>query len=107
MTDSTGQARPADSRSASPDEAPEASLPPKPGLSFRLRKAFFLFVLLPLLLLAGLEACLVLGGFGYPTTFFLPGKRGEEDVWRVNYRAAWRFFPRHLARRPIPEIFPV
>lgn len=59
-----------------------------------------LLVLSPILCLGLLEAGLRLGGYGYPTTFFLgPDSRGN---YTVNYRFGWRFFPRRLATQPHP-----
>ncbi len=59
-----------------------------------------LLILSPMLCLGLLEAALRLGGYGYPTTFFLgPDSSGNCGV---NPRFAWRFFPRRLAGQPYP-----
>ena len=59
-----------------------------------------LLVLSPILCLGLLEAGLRLGGYGYPTTFFLgPDSSGN---CTVNHRFGWRFFPRRLATQPHP-----
>ena len=59
-----------------------------------------LMILSPILCLGLLEAGLRLGGYGYPTTFFLgPDSSGS---YTVNHRFTWRFFPRPLATRPYP-----
>jgi len=59
-----------------------------------------LLVFSPLLFFCLLEAGLRLGGYGYPTKFFLgPDAQG---AWTTNHRFGWRFFPRSLARHPHP-----
>jgi tetratricopeptide (TPR) repeat protein len=59
-----------------------------------------LLVLSPILFLGLLEAGLRLGGYGYPTGFFLGPDAG--GTCTANYRFEWRFFPRSLAREPWP-----
>jgi tetratricopeptide (TPR) repeat protein len=57
-------------------------------------------VLSPLLFFGLLEAGLRVGGYGYPTGFFLgPDASGN---YTTNYCFGWRFFPRSLARDPHP-----
>jgi len=59
-------------------------------------------VALPLLCLAGIEVALRLAGSGYPTRFLLPRTTGGQEVRIANEKFGWRFFPRQLARRPLP-----
>ena len=61
-----------------------------------------LCVLSPILFFGLLEAGLRLGGYGYPTGFFLGPDAG--GTYTTNYRFGWRFFPRSLARTPQPCI---
>ncbi len=56
---------------------------------------------IPLVLFfAVLEIGLRMGGYGFPTAFFVgPDAHG---TYTTNYRFGWRFFPRSLAREPQP-----
>ncbi len=58
-------------------------------------------ILMPAGLLLVLEFGLRLAGFGYETSFFVP-LDGDEYV--TNQHFGWRFFPPHLARRPVPRV---
>ncbi len=70
-------------------------------------KAFLIALVIPCLLLTGLEFAARLAGAGYPSQLFIREKGGDgSEYLRVNYRAAKRYFPGHLARRPLPEIMP-
>jgi len=57
-------------------------------------------VLFPLLLVAGIELCLRIAGYGYPTPFFLKQKIAGRVVFRENEKFGWRFFGPELARTP-------
>lgn len=61
-----------------------------------------LLILSSLLFFGLLEVGLRMGGYGYPTGFFLgPDTAGK---WTTNFRFGWRFFPRSLSRAPHPCI---
>jgi tetratricopeptide (TPR) repeat protein len=67
---------------------------------------FIALVVLPFMLLGGLEAGLRLAGYGYATGFFKKIRVGENDFWINNENFTLRFFPPQLARWPDPFIFP-
>ena len=58
-------------------------------------------VMVPLLLLGGLEVGLRLCGFGYPTGFFLPAQIDGRRFYVTNEKFGYRFFPPSLARTPL------
>jgi tetratricopeptide (TPR) repeat protein len=62
------------------------------------------FVLLPLLLLAGVELALRVAGYGYSTAFFKRLRIGHEDFLVENDKFGLRFFPPELARSPPPVV---
>ncbi|HVV71798.1 MAG TPA: hypothetical protein VHI52_09920, partial [Verrucomicrobiae bacterium] len=64
--------------------------------------ALVAFVLLPLLVLAAVEGCLRLAGYGYPTDFFQRIRIGSKDYYVENDQFGLRFFPPELARSPPP-----
>ncbi|MEM7588484.1 MAG: SGNH/GDSL hydrolase family protein, partial [Acidobacteriota bacterium] len=90
--------QPASSESTNLDRRPDAT----PGISglrlwlFRLMA----LALAPCLLLA-LEGMLRLSGYGYATSFLQPVAE-RDGWWTTNPQFSWRFFPRHLARSPVP-----
>jgi tetratricopeptide (TPR) repeat protein len=68
----------------------------------RRRKWLFRLTLIfvaPVLFLLALEGGLRVGGYGYPTAFFLGPD--ADGAYRPNLRFGWRFFPRRLARTPV------
>ncbi|HXI69609.1 MAG TPA: hypothetical protein VNN22_04555 [Verrucomicrobiae bacterium] len=69
------------------------------------QKWFFRFIaviVLPLLLLGGLEMGLRLAGYGYATGFFEKIRVGEKEFLVNNENFSLRFFPPQLARWPGP-----
>ncbi len=77
-------------------------------LSPRRKWLFRLFALLvvPLVLLGGLEVALRLAGYGYPTGFFKKIHRDGKDYFINNENFTFRFFPPQLARWPDPFLIP-
>jgi tetratricopeptide (TPR) repeat protein len=56
----------------------------------------------PLLFMVLLEGGLRLGGYGHPPAFFVgPDASGG---YSSNFQYGWRFFPRALARAPVPSL---
>jgi tetratricopeptide (TPR) repeat protein len=55
-------------------------------------------VIVPALFLGTLEIALRLGGYGYPTQFFLPSRVGGVEYLVPNERFTYRFFPKAIAR---------
>ena len=64
-------------------------------------------VLVPSLLLGGLELALRLGGYGVDSDFWQtvevsdPASSEVEELWIPNSRFGWRFFPPAIARSPV------
>lgn len=70
-------------------------------------KVILIALVIPCLLLTGLEFAARLAGAGYPSQLFVKEKSNDgSEYLRANYRVAQRFFPGHLARKPLPEIMP-
>jgi tetratricopeptide (TPR) repeat protein len=63
-------------------------------------------VLIPLLLLGGLELALRLCGYGHPTSFFLTTQIANRAFYVTNDKFGFRFFPPALARTPLPLRMP-
>jgi hypothetical protein len=59
-------------------------------------------VLVPVLLLSGLELTLRLFDYGYPTSFFLRTQIDGRGYFVTNDKFGYRFFPPVLARTPSP-----
>ncbi len=68
---------------------------------------FVALVILPLLLLGGLEMILRLAGYGYATGFFEKVRIGDQDYFVNNENFSLRFFPPQLARWPGPVMMAV
>jgi hypothetical protein len=62
---------------------------------------------LPFLLLLVLELALRLADYGYPTTFFIRQRIGEQEFYVPNDRFGYRFFPPAIARTPFALRMPV
>lgn len=62
----------------------------------------FTAMLLPVLLVALVELGLRVGGWGYPTSFFLRKSQDGRNIMVDNPKFGWRFFPPALARAPRP-----
>lgn len=65
----------------------------------------FSLVVIPLVLLGGLEAGLRLAGYGHPTGFFQKIRVGGREYLVNNEDFSLRFFPPQLARWPGPVMF--
>src|ERR1043165_8440715 len=66
------------------------------------RRTFFRLtaLALPFLLVFVLETALRLGGYGYPTSFFLKRQLNQTRTLVENPKFGWRFFPPTVARSP-------
>jgi tetratricopeptide (TPR) repeat protein len=82
----------------------EPTIPLSPRRKWLFR--FIALVVMPLLLLGGLEIVLRLAGYGYPTGFFKKIRVGQKEFLINNENFSLRFFPPQLARWPDPFIFP-
>ncbi|HXB60976.1 MAG TPA: tetratricopeptide repeat protein [Candidatus Acidoferrales bacterium] len=85
--------------------------PEKPAFKISQRRLWlfriFAAILVPLMIVGGLELGLRLSGYGYPTNFFLRTKINGQDYYVSNDRFGYRFFPPALARTPVPLRMPV
>jgi tetratricopeptide (TPR) repeat protein len=78
---------------------------PPPPISRR-RLWWFRFcaaILIPLVIIGGLDLGLRLIGYGYPTSFFLRYNINGQDYYVPNDEFGYRFFPHSLARTPAPQ----
>ena len=85
---------------AGKDATAQKTLSPGRLWSFRL----IALLVIPLLLLGGLELGLRLAGYGYPTGFFKRARIGTADYLIENDKFGLRFFPPGLARSPTPVL---
>lgn len=90
------------SRRDSSNQSSDASASGRPKVSPRRKWVFRLAAatIVPLLLFSTLEAGLRIGGYGYPTGFYIKSPTG--DGYLTNLRFGWRFFPKPIARGPHP-----
>lgn len=91
----------AESPSAS-QVVPTATFSPRRKWLFRLLAV----VVLPLILLGGLELLLRLLGVGFDPHFFKQARIGGQDCYVANDSFGLRFFPRSMARTPPPVVMP-
>lgn len=61
-------------------------------------------VLSPLLFFGAVEGVLRIVGAGFPPEFFIPDPVPERELLTTNDRFGWRYFPRQLARAPVPAL---
>jgi tetratricopeptide (TPR) repeat protein len=90
---------PAKNRAAVP------SVPLSSGRKWLFR--FLAAIVLPVLLLGGLELGVRMAGYGYDTGFFKKIRVAGKEYYVNNTDFSLRFFPASLARCPDPFIFPV
>lgn len=83
---------------------PTGGPPRSRGKTWALRLACV--VAAPLVCFAIIELLLRLVGFGYPTSFLLPGTRGNEPVFVQNNQFGWRFFGPQMSRVPAAIAIP-
>jgi tetratricopeptide (TPR) repeat protein len=90
--------------SEKPPAPPVVVAPLPPGRKWLFR--FLAVVVLPLILLGGLELLLRLLGAGFNPDFFKQARIGGRDCYVANDRFGLRFFPRNMARTPSPVVMP-
>src|SRR5690242_8726800 len=81
-----------------------ASLPPELSRTKKWIFALVGFVVLPVLVLAGVELALRLAGYGFAPEFFKPQRIGGTDYLVENDQFGLRFFPPEISRRPPPVV---
>jgi tetratricopeptide (TPR) repeat protein len=94
--------RPAEKRSISPLSSPSAS-----AFSGGSKRRLWLLrlsalIVVPLLVFGSAELALRLGGYGYPTSFFLRTRINGHGFYVPNEKFGYRFFSPALARAPVP-----
>ncbi|HLP76252.1 MAG TPA: tetratricopeptide repeat protein [Candidatus Paceibacterota bacterium] len=91
-----------------PDAGRCSGLPAVPAKTFSTRRKwlfrFVAIVVVPLILLGGLELLLRVFGAGFDPHFFKRTKIGGKDCYVSNGDFGLRFFPRRLARAPLPVV---
>lgn len=92
------------SRKAKPETPRAPACAPAPALPVWKQRLFCWMAVLvvPVLILVGVELVLWLVGWGYSTRFFVPSETGTPGLFTENPRFGWRFFPQGLARAPDP-----
>jgi len=74
------------------------------------RKLWFfrivVLVVVPVLVLLGLEFALRLAGFGYPAGAVIEKKVNGQRICHDNVKFGWRFFPKNISREFLPFFFP-
>lgn len=76
--------------------------PTRPRPAARWTAWLILLVIAPALILALFELSLRLGGVGWDAAFFIPGPTTQ--TLSTNRKFGWRYFPRQIARTPIPLV---
>lgn len=85
---------------------PKLLKPPRAGEGMRrLWHAAVVWVLVPLIVLALLEGILRVAGYGYSVALFVKKSDHGVPMYVANPHAARRYFPRAVARAPLPEFF--
>jgi hypothetical protein len=64
-------------------------------------------IIVPLLVIGGLEVALRLAGYGHSTSFFKKIRVGQKEFLTSNMDFTLRFFPPQLVRNPLPILMPV
>ncbi|HEY6565442.1 MAG TPA: hypothetical protein VIY86_13150, partial [Pirellulaceae bacterium] len=82
----------------SPPTAPRVAPPARRGRVWLFR--FIALTLIPLFCFLSLEAVLRVARYGHDTAFLVRDRRKE---YVTNRRYGWRFFPRAIARAPMPQ----
>ena len=97
-----GQQAPTTGQPAGSLIVPAAVVSPRRKWLFR----FLAVIVLPLMALGGLELVLRLLGVGFDPHFFKRTQIGGQDCYVANADFGLRFFPRRMARAPVPVVMP-
>lgn len=87
-------------------DVPGGEAPVKPGFVRRLAMELAAWILVLVVTLGVLEGALRLGGYGYPTSFFVKQTINGRACYVENTKFGYRFFPPEIARVPSPVVFP-